>query len=512
MPTFRIRGRIAALAAATIGFAVLVSCNNRPIQTPTSAPPATESNPVENTPTTPAPKSAEATQEPLKSTNTPLPAPTLGAYLPAVPVWGIELYHLSSDGGLDMIQQAGAYWVRRNALIWSDVEPSEGARNWEALAGLESELKTAAVQGLQVILVVRSTPEWAQSTAGSLCSPPKPEKLAAFAALMHDVVRRYSIPPYNVQYWEISNEPDVAPEWVPSDAVFGCWGLTGDPYYGGRYYADILKAVYPQVKSANPQAQVLVGGLLLNCDPVNPPETETGSGQQKDCTPSRYLEGALINGGGSYFDGISYHAYDYYGGGLGKYSNANWNSAWNSTGPTLIAKADYLRGVLNLYGITGKYLMNTEAALLCGKDGTEPVCQSEKFLLTKSYYLVQTYVSAIAEHLTANVWYSLTGWRASGLVEPGMQTNPSFEAFKTNVAQLSGTGYLGPITDYPGVRGYAFERKGAPVWVLWSLDGEKHPIQLDQVPKSITDTFGAQVDVSQDMTITMAPIYLEFSK
>jgi len=57
----------------------------------------------------------------------------------------------------------------------------------------------------------------------------EPEKLQAFTSFIEDVVRRYSIPPYNVQYWEIGNEPDIAPEQLPSDMPFGCWGKTGDP-------------------------------------------------------------------------------------------------------------------------------------------------------------------------------------------------------------------------------------------------------------------------------------------
>jgi hypothetical protein len=39
--------------------------------------------------------------------------------------------------------------------------------------------------------------------------------------------------------------------------------------FGGEYYGNMLKIVYPAIKSADPQAQVLVGGLLLDCDPVN---------------------------------------------------------------------------------------------------------------------------------------------------------------------------------------------------------------------------------------------------
>ena len=438
--------------------------------------------------------------------------PTQAPYLPAVPVWGIEAYYLGADDpGLNLIKQSGAYWVRRNALLWSDVEPVEGVRTWEILTGLESELKAAAAQGLQVILVVRSTPEWAQSLPGSYCSPPKPESLDAFGDFLHEAVRRYSVPPYNVQYWEIGNEPDVAAGLVASDAPFGCWGQADDPYYGGEYYAEILKAAYPQMKSANPQAQVLVGGLLLDCDPVNPPEAQPGSGQLKDCTPARYLEGALAAGAGAYFDGISYHAYDYYAQKLGEYRNPNWNSAWNSTGPTLIAKANYLRSLLNLYGITGKYLMNTEAALLCGRDGSEPECQSEDYQLTKSYFLAQSYVSAIAEHLTANIWYSLTGWRATGLVDADVQPNQAYQAFVNSADRLEGAGFIGPLTDFPGVRGFGFERQGRPLWVLWSLDGQEHNLQFDQLPTSVVDVFGAEIEPAMEITVTLAPVYIEFA-
>ncbi len=507
-----LRTWMVVLTLASVCGAGLAGCTGRRGTAPSETPQVVLHAKVEITPSPKVAAPPTATQIPVKPTRTPLPSPTRGPYLPAAPVWGIELYQLRADTGLDLAKEAGAFWVRRNALLWSEVEPGEGTRNWEALAGLEDELQAAAAQGLQVILVVRSTPEWAQSTPGSLCSAPSPAKLEAFGAFMHDVVRRYSVPPFNVQYWEIGNEPDVAPESLPSDAVFGCWGKTGDPYYGGEYYADILKAVYPQVKSANPQAQVLVGGLLLDCDPQNPPESPPGSGQRKDCTTARYLEGMLRNGAASNFDGISYHAYDYYMGELGNYSNSNWNSAWNTTGPTLIAKANYVRGILNQYGVTDKYLVNTEAALLCGRDGSEPECQSEKFQLTKAYFLAQAYIASISERLLANVWYSLPGWRASGLVDASFAPNQAYQAFKTSATILNGTGYAGEVKDFPGLRGEAFDRNGASLWVLWSVDGADHTIQLERPPIAVTDVFGAPLDISETLTVTLAPIYIEFSK
>ena len=110
---------------------------------------------------------------------------------------------------------------------------------------------------------------------------------------------------------------------VAFNSPFGCWGDLDDPYYGGRYYSEMLKVAYPTIITADPNAQVMVGGLLLECDPVNPPEVTSGSGELKDCTSDKFLEGILENDGGEYFDGVSVHAYDFYFAELGKFANSN---------------------------------------------------------------------------------------------------------------------------------------------------------------------------------------------
>ena len=436
------------------------------------------------------------------------PSVTPTQFVPLLPVMGIELYQISPGGGVELAQQAGAFWTRRNALLWSDVEPQQGSRNWAALADLEQEMIAASERGLQLILVVRSTPGWAQALQGSKCGPIAPDKLADFAAFMFEAVQRYSSPPYNVQYWELGNEPDISFFGFNPESEFGCWGDPDNPYFGGTYYAEMLKAVYPQVKAANNQVQVLVGGLLLDCDPNNPPETSPGSGQLKDCTPSRYLEGVLINGGGDYFDGVSFHAYDYYQGRMGEYSNANWHSTWNTTGPTLIAKARYLRDLLESYGYTDKFLIDTELALLCGRDGSEPECQTPDFESTKASYVVQAFTSTSAEHLLGSVWYSLFGWRGSGLVSANMQPLAAYDAFAASSRFLEGANYIGNVEQYAGIKGYEFDRAGERLWVLWSLDGQDHPIHLDQLPGSMADMGGKTLSPTQDITITLTPIFI----
>ena len=106
---------------------------------------------------------------------------------------------ISTGYGLDLIAKSGTYWVRSNNILsWARVESKEGARDWNTQAGLEQELKDAVSRGLQVILVVRQTPSWAQSIEGYACSPVKVEKIEQFAKFLRDAVARYSAPPYNV--------------------------------------------------------------------------------------------------------------------------------------------------------------------------------------------------------------------------------------------------------------------------------------------------------------------------
>lgn len=482
------------------------------------APPSTplESEAQADQPTAPADGAGQATESsvptevaestPTEAAHEPAPAPAPPVY----PIHGIEMAFMGKPT-VELVAQAGAYWTRRNALLWSEIEPQEGARNWDAVQKLEKELTNAADQGLEVILIVRSTPEWAQAVTGQKCGPVTSDKLPAFAAFMQDVVERYSAPPYNVKYWEIWNEPDIGSTDVPSDNIFGCWGDANSPYYGGEYYGEMLKAVYPQVKAMDPDAQLLVGGLLLFCDPINPPETEPGAGTTKNCTPARFLEGILEGGGGDYFDGISFHAYDYYYEKSGGYGNTDWHSSWNSTGPVLIAKTRYVRGILAAYGQPDKFLVNSEAGILCGSDGKEPKCQAEQFHLAKAYYAVQTNVSALAEGLQANIWYSLTGWKGSGLVDSDRQPYLAYDAYAFSASQLQDAAFVREVNQYPGVKGYELSRNGRVVWVLWSFDGDEHGLQLPALPAAIYDPFGASLDPAQEFTVKRAPVYIEFA-
>ena len=420
-------------------------------------------------------------------------------------VFGAEMGLLTPAQGINQMAAANTTWTRRNAVVWSAVEPTEGARNWSALSALEAELQDASAKGMQVILIVRSTPEWARKIpgTGSTCGPVHVDKLPALASFMHDLAARYSAAPYNVKYWELWNEPDVDPSLVPTDSVFGCWGDQNDAYYGGGHYADMLKAVYPQVKSADAQSQVLLGGLLMDCDP----RPAAGCAAIFHSTlPGKFLEGVLLNNGGPYFDGISFHAYDFYNNQLGQYSNNGWQSAWNTTGPVLIAKAQFIRSVLSQYNVGGKFLMNTETALLCD------TCSNDStFEAAKAYYLAQANAAAIAQGLQANIWFSVLGWRNSGLLNTDLTPRPAYTAFQFGRSELQNASWMRDITEYAGVKGYEVQRGNRRIWFLWSLDGGTHTVNLPAAPSAAWDSLGSAVTPSAAMDASLNPLYLEWN-
>ena len=465
--------------------------------TPSDTPVPEQTRPAETAGSVPG---ASATAEPSALPTSPIP--------PEAPVFGIELDAVSEQGGVNLVTEAGAYWVRRNALLWSDVEYLPGQRNWQNLAHLEEEFKTASEKGLQLILVVRSTPPFARQAPNSACSAVAKAQFEDFAEFMFDAVTRYSQPPFNVLYWELGNEPDVDPAHVSAQSVYGCWGDLADPYYGGRHYAEMLKVVYPRIKAANPQAQLLVGGLLLDCDPDTPPENPPGSANFKDCSSGRYLEGILEAGGGAYFDAVSFHAYDYYAEGLGWYGNLNWFSTWITTGPVLQAKAAFLNDLLARYGWGDKPLMNTEVGLICASSPAQ--CALEEFELTKAYYAAQVNASALAEGLKANIWYSLAGWRDSGLVGPGRAPRLALTAYGASTERLEAAAATGALALEEGLMGFGYERQGTLGWVVWAVDDAAHQVPVQQTPSRIFDVFGVELEISNPVEVGVAPVYIEW--
>lgn len=163
------------------------------------------------------------------------------------------------------LKALGTHWVRI-FVTWPDLEPAPGVYSTSWIASYEKFFHELP-PGTRVIVDVVDSPSWETGSANEHAPPANPEDYAAFVGFL---AQRWGS---QVAAYELWNEED-SPSW---------WVGAPDP----AAYAALLKATYPVVKAAEPNATVLVGGLTGN-----------------DYT---YLEGLYQNGAKGYFDAVAVH-------------------------------------------------------------------------------------------------------------------------------------------------------------------------------------------------------------
>jgi len=175
------------------------------------------------------------------------------------------------------------------------------------------------------------------------------------------------------------------------------------------------------------------------------------------------------------------------------------------------SKTEFISNTLSAYGVSGKFLMNTESAILCDE------CNGDAtFEATKAYYVAQTYSVALAHGLVGNMWYSVLGWRNSGLLNADLSPRPAYIAFQVSRNELLNSRSEGTLTpaDVGGsalVKGFKFNRGDRRIWVLWSLDGDPHSITPNLgTPLAVMDALGSAITPAHTMTVDVNPVYLEW--
>jgi len=492
-----------------------------PTATPISAPTDTLTPTSEPTPTptltpmasslpTPQPRATPIPTVGITSTEgVTLSLPTVARrFRPQIAMLGVAIERFNNESGWEKALELKVHWMHRwQPISWRDVEPNEGEYHWEVLADLERELLRARASGIEPIIPIQFTPQWAQKVVPYTCGPIRADKFEAFAAFMEQVVTRYgSSSPYGVRYWQLGNEPDVAPEEIDPESWFGCWGDPDDPYYGGGYYAEMLKAVYPRIKAADPQAQVVLGGLLLECDPY----TMTVGDECKNewrLKSGLFLEGVMQAGGGDYFDVADVHSYAHLSDLPARmHSYYAWSGDWGGTG--LPEKVAFVRQVMAKYGYGDKPVFAGEIALKCDEPTDE--CYD-----VAAAFVPRAYAEAYGLNLLGGIYYALISeFKYKGLLLPDFTPRPAFWAYKFMSSQLLGTRYEGSVTDYPGVSGYMFRKDEARlVQILWSTDGTDQVIDLPPGFIWARDKFGnAITPVAGQLTVGWSPIYVELEQ
>ncbi len=419
------------------------------------------------------------------------PTPTI--YLPMVTknyphitVFGVQI-----SGNLSHLEGSNISWVRTRELRWDIVQPNpQEGYQWSSdqISLLEQQLRQARSLGMTPILVINRAPEWARKYPQSGCGPIKSDALSDFAAFVSEVVKRYSAPEFNINYYQIWNEPDAPVS--DSNVGFGCWGEQTDPYFGGEYYGQMLNIVYPAIKAANPNAQVVTGGLLLGCDPRG-----TGKGfcaNQDLANQWNFFEGVVKTGGNS-FDLVAIHTYAYYGETGSQNSpvyKERQREGWSANGGVVDGKINYIREKMSLYGVN-KPIIITEAALLYS-DSPFPDDQTRQdYESQKADYLVWLYANTWSQGVKGVTWYAFEGWRKTELVREGQEL-PAFHALKTMTGFLKNADYLNR-EDNDGYTKFVYRNGNEIIWLLvptGQVYGQQYSIPVPPKLKRVVDIFG----------------------
>lgn len=194
-----------------------------------------------------------------------------------------EVFEFNIQRTFQMVREMGASTIVE-FFPWAYFETSKGNIDWSRA---DMILRHAQNQGLHVIARMGFVPDWARpAEEGKFTTLNElPEDsyddfahfAAAFAARYANIVGQMII-------W---NEPNLALEWGyhPPDPAA---------------YTELLKVVYPAVKSANPDMMILAGALAPT---LEPPESPHGMNDLL------YLEAMYESGAAHYFDALAVHTY-----------------------------------------------------------------------------------------------------------------------------------------------------------------------------------------------------------
>jgi hypothetical protein len=178
----------------------------------------------------------------------------------------IKLYGSQTmDGEFAAMRDAGAAWLRCD-FAWYDLERSQGS--WD-FAGTDAVVAQAEARGVEVLGILGTSPGWANG--GNAWNYP-PTDIDAWKTYVNTVASRYA---GRVAAWEIWNEENIDGFWQPAPDAAA--------------YVNLLAAASPEIRAADPDATVVMGGVA-------------GLG-------STYLDECLSLGAADHVDAVAYHPY-----------------------------------------------------------------------------------------------------------------------------------------------------------------------------------------------------------
>jgi hypothetical protein len=165
----------------------------------------------------------------------------------------------AQDSQWDQMAASGVETVR-TVFDWGEAQPSGRGSDFD-FERTDGVVRRAALRNMDVLPVVFYTPRWARAYRNRFTSPPKSR--SDYVTYLAALVERYGpegtfwtehpeLPKHPLREWQIWNEPHLPAYWDAPEK--GPYGYT-------RAYPLLLRASYNIVKSLDPGAKIVLGGI-----------------------------------------------------------------------------------------------------------------------------------------------------------------------------------------------------------------------------------------------------------
>jgi len=299
------------------------------------------------------------------------------------------------DRTLDSLQAMGAQWIRFD-VKW-DVIQNGGSDAWD-FSRYDALTAAALARGMEVLGTLAYAPRWARSDACRDSFPCEPRDMNEYARFAEVTVAHFK---GRISHWELWNEPNISAFWKPKP--------------NAARYASLVRAAYPRIKAANPDAFVLAGAT----------SPAPNDGTQID--EVSFLQQVYENGGQGHFDAWSHHPYTH----PAPPGNVHPDCAWYQIYGTQTS----IRSLMTSHGDGGKKVWGTEyGPPTAGTPGSVSESTQAQWV-TDAYRLWRSY-----DWAGPLFWYadrdeepsgaSTSAWNYYGLLRHDFSPKPAWSAYR----------------------------------------------------------------------------------
>jgi len=431
--------------------------------------------------------SASANTPLTRPTPTATPTPTRTPVPPLsgpIPPFAIDMSGLDTNYTMrDLAVAAGFRWAR-TFVGWGDIEPDEPVNgqhiyNWpDNLFDIYRNDRRL----VPLVVVAAPNPIWAVPPDQRTCGPIDPAHLDDFGEFVYQLVSRYADVAW---YWVFYNEQDQWTDHAGHDAG-GCWGGHGDEY------AQMLALIWDAAHSANPDAEVIFGGVAY--EPTWDQDRTHDRFFLRDVF--RYTRDNPRLAGQDYLDMIMANQYNFFRDGwdggsstlpenqdiIAKFRRAVSDVSFDANRPGAYSVARWR----SEYGLGDKPMAAGEVGLQVSTDCSDVETCEE----LQARHVVHVNVRGLAAGLEIITWYTFMDKPADpsnyGLLRGDLTPRPACTAYQVLTQQLDDYEFdqQSVVSDKPRIQAYRFDRDGVKKLVLWRDSGEK----LKKQDKDATET------------------------